>query len=216
MLGREVTLSELRRLMPRSSIATSPEARRTNCAQSAHTHLSSPTTKSASSELIDSTGLKISIQESETGTSLPQINITIKREPTKSAVSRLRHTFKSPSWGPENSQQWRSAKKKKDHHEVDSVHEILINDATENEPNEPKDKPQEHIKVSRNRRFDLKTLGKQPNIERTREWVYKSPLDTALTEESPTMKQFKAQKPSRRVRFGGGKWLYKDKEYMFD
>ena len=209
MLGHDVTLSQLRKLMTRSSVSATTAAATPS---SSAPYLSNPSlalsTTCTSSETLTYPPLKISIHQSEDSSSLPQVKVTLKQEPNKEAMQRLRSTFKSPSWAPDMNTEWRSYRAVE---RENSVRELLGRD--DDVIMNSSSRVERHVtRYAKNRAGQLSGLARQPRMEMVREWVHASPLDTPPSEESQLMKQLRRQKPSRRVRFGknetAGQWMY--------
>ena len=207
MLNHDVTLSQLRKMMasretlPSRLHTTRVEQKPTFIGHSASNPANTTTTSSlfTSTEAINplvTSPMKISIQKSDIEANhLPQVKVTLKQEPNKQALSRLRSPFKSPSWTVETGREWHSHKKT----EQDSVRNLLTQDSTE----EMVIKPRRRTSVRHSEEL-IRQLGRQPRMERVRDWVFASPLDSARPINDTLMNELQQQKLSRRVHFGGG------------
>ena len=155
---------------------------------------------------------KISIHQSDTDSLLPQVKVTLKQEPDKQALSRLRSTFRSPSWGGAElgaelvvgarlgAREGRSQRAV----DEDSVRELLAQPSDEHLlPPARATRQGTHLR-GQGRGGELRGLGRQPRMERVRQWVHTSPLASARPVDDSLMNELQQQKLSRRVHFEGG------------
>ena len=161
---------------------------------------------------------KISIHQSDTDSLLPQVKVTLKQEPDKQALSRLRSTFRSPSWGGAElgaelvvgarlgAREGRSERAGRSQRAVDedSVRELLAQPSDEHLLHPARATRQGTHLRGQGRGGELHGLGRQPRMERVRQWVHTSPLASARPVDDSLMNELQQQKLSRRVHFEGG------------
>ena len=154
-------------------------------------------------------GMSIAIQNNSSYSSifdkLPKITLTIKQasdcksyasDKTKTRLSQSYDSFPQPTQiklqrgltSFEHSMKARHSQESDDH------------------------KAAEKEKTEKQGSVDLHRLSRMSRSQMTKEWVHKSPLGAERMENEEEVKV----KPQRKVRFGGGDWIYRDSSFVFE
>ena len=245
LLGREVTLSELRKMMTSQQNPALTSSKQQPATATAPRNMTSQSCESFAP-------LKISIQneggERKSDMFPPLVTLTLRDEPPDDAFSRLRSTFHSASFVRRSAQASNRKSTKisgnaREHvteqvpqtppfivHDKDSVRAILISAGSKRDNAAPRRRRRDAAGASQ--ALDLRHVATQPQLEKVQEWVSKSPLRDAAREEQARRSRLRGtlhlppatstalfgerEAKRKKVSFGDRKnWSYKEEGYMF-